>query len=153
MVLDHVAAGDDGAAGEVQGADFEVVYVLAAAALEVVVMAEAGSLVAGLAVWEDDGLDAAGLEQEIECAVNGGDAEAAERGKRAIQDLLDGDGPLRLGDGLENGIALAGLTLAERGGHALTVRAGSVRAQGKGESGQDDRMDRMQKESAVTNIL
>jgi hypothetical protein len=113
VVLDHVAAGDDGAAGEVEGTDFEVVDVLAAAALEVIVMTEAGALVAGLAIGEDYGADALGVEQEVEGAVNGGDAEAAEDGLGAVEDLLDGYGTLGLGDGQEDGIALAGMTLAE----------------------------------------
>jgi hypothetical protein len=125
VILDQVAAGDDGAAGEVQRTDFEVVDVAAAAALEVIVMAEAGALVAGLAIGENDGLDALGLEEEIERPVNGGDAETAKGGLGALEDLLNGDGTLGLGNGLEDGIALAGMTLAERGRHGWKVTAGA----------------------------
>lgn len=131
MILDHETAGDDGAPGEMQGADFEVVDVPAAAALEVIVMAHAGALVAGLAIGEDDGLDALGLKQEIEGAVDGGDAEATEGTLGALEDLMDGDGALRLGNGAENGIALAGMTLAERGRHRGKVTAQTGVAQGK----------------------
>lgn len=130
MVFDEVAAGDDGAAGEVEGADVEVVDVFAAAALEMIVMAEAGALVAGLAVWEDDGFDAAGVEEEIEGAIDGGDAEGAKGLAGAGEDLLDGDGALGGGDGIEDGIALACMTLAERGWHGRKVRAGWEFAQG-----------------------
>ncbi len=124
MILDQVAAGDDRAAGEVQGADFEVVHVFATAALEVVVMAEAGALVAGLAIGEDDGPDAVGLEKEIEGSVDGGDPKAPEGGLGALKDLLDRYGTLGVSDGLEDGIALAGMTLAKRGGHEAKVREG-----------------------------
>jgi hypothetical protein len=132
VILDEEAAGDDGAAGEVEGADFEIEDVFATAALEVIVVAEAGALVAGLAVWEDDGADARGVEEEIEGPVNGGDAEAAEGGLGALEDLLDGDGTPGLGDGLEDCIALAGMTLAERGRHGGKVREGAGWAQGRG---------------------
>jgi hypothetical protein len=135
MVLDHETARDDGAAGEVKRADLQVVDVLAAAALEVIVMTEAGALVAGLAVGEDNGLDAVRLEQEIEGAIHGGDAEAAEGLTCACKDLLDRDRAFRLGDGFEDGIALACVTLAERGWHGRNVTAGRDVAQGKGNGG------------------
>ncbi len=131
MVLDQKTAGDNGAAGEVEGADFEVVDIFAAAALEVIVMAEAGALVAGLAIREDDGLDAFGLQQEVERSVDRSDAETTEGGLCALEDLLDGNRTLGLGDGLEDRIALAGMTLAERGRHGCKVRAVPVFAQGK----------------------
>ncbi len=132
MILDQVTAGDDGAAREVEGANIEIIDVPAAAALEVVVMAEAGALIAGLAVRQDDGPDAFGFQEKIEGPVNGGDAQAAEGRLGALEDLLDGDGALGLGNGLEDCIALAGMTLAERGRHGCKVRAGAGSAQGKG---------------------
>jgi hypothetical protein len=131
VVFDEVAAGDDGAAGEVQGADVEIEDVFAMAALEVIVMAEAGTLVAGLAVREDDGPDALGAEEEIEGPVDGGDAEAAKGALGALEDLLDGYRTLGLCNGLEDGIPLAGMTLAERGRHGSKVMAGAGEAQGR----------------------
>ncbi len=115
MILDEESAGDDGAPGKVQRADFKIEDVLAAAALKVIVMAEPGALIAGLSIGENDSPDAIGFQQQIERPVNRGDAEAAERALGASEDLLYRDGPPGLGDGLEDGIALTGMTLAERG--------------------------------------
>jgi len=135
MILHEETPGDDGAAGQVQGADLEVIDVLAAAALEVIVMPHAGPLVARLAIGKDDGLDALRVEEEIEGTVNGGDAEAAECRLRTLEDLLDGDGTLGLGYDQEDRVALAGMSLAERGWHVDKLMAGAAFAQGKRKAG------------------
>ena len=130
MILHNVPTRDDGPRGEMQRAHLKVVHIFALAALEMIVMAKPRALVASLPVGKDHRLDALPLQQQIQRPVNSGNPEAAQRSLRALEDLLDGDGPLRLGDGLKDGIALPGMTLAERGWHALTVRVETAFLQG-----------------------
>ena len=132
MILHQVTAGDDGAGGQMQGAYLEVIDILAAPALEVIVVPHARAFVAGLPVREDYRPDAFGLDQQIERPVNRCYPQAPERLPGAREDLLDRHGPLGLGNGLEDRIALAGMTLAERGWHAPNLAAGTASAQGKG---------------------
>lgn len=105
-----------------QRADLQVVDILATPALEMIVMAHAGALVASLPIREDHGLDALRLQQQIQCPINRRDPQTPERGLRPLQDLLNGDGTPGLSDGLEDGIALARMTLAERGRHTSNLR-------------------------------
>jgi hypothetical protein len=131
VILDHVAAGDDGAARQVQRADFEVIDVFAPAALEMVVVPQPGSLITGLAIGKDYRLDALRLEQQIQRPVHRRNSQGPKRRLRAPEDLLDRDRALRIRDDLENGIALPGITLAKKGGHARNVTAATASAQGK----------------------
>ena len=131
MIFHYESARNDRAARQVQRANLQVIDILAPPALEMIVVPHAGALVASLAVGEDDRADSLRLEQQIERPVNGRDPEAAKRRLRAAKDLLDGNRTLRLGDGLEDGITLAGMTLAERVRHTVTLTAGTISVQGK----------------------
>ena len=89
MILHGKAAWDDGAAGQMQRADLQVVDILATPALEMIVMAHAGALVASLSIREDDRLDAFRLQQQIQRPVNRRDSQTPERRLRPLEDLLD----------------------------------------------------------------
>jgi len=131
MILHNVPTRDDGPRGEMQRAHLKVVHIFALAALEMIVMAKPRALVASLPVGKDHRLDALPLQQQIQRPVNSGNPEAAQRSLRALEDLLDGNRALGFRDGEEDRIALAGMTLAERGGHGWNLTAIPAFAQGK----------------------
>jgi len=131
VILHKETAGDDSAGREVQRTDLKVIHILALAALEVIVMTHPGALVAGLPIGEDHGLDALPLQQQVQRPVNSRNPKAAQRRLGSLEDLLDRDRPLGIRDGEEDRIALAGMTLAERGGHGSKLTAIPASTQGK----------------------
>lgn len=104
---------------EITRAAFNLKDLAAGRAVEVVVVLLAGELVAGAFTGDFDGLHDAGFNEELEGAVNGGEAEAADAGLGVFEHLAWGKGRPGIPDGIADGLALTGLAFAA--GHRYTV--------------------------------
>lgn len=77
-------------------------------AAEVVVVFVAGRLVAGVFTWQGHGMHIAFVDQQLEVAVNGGQAQGRHLRLRRRQHFVRGEGALGGVDGVADGGALSG---------------------------------------------
>lgn len=94
---------------------------LAAGALEMMVMAMSGELVARVLAGQVDGLQLAFVDQCLEIAVDRGDAQSWGIALRVLENLLRQQGPLGLRNRIADRRSLAGVAfhacrVAERSG-------------------------------------
>lgn len=107
-------------------AGIEVENLLAGTALEVMVMAKPAHLVPRFPARQDHRLDLAGLLQQVQRPVHGGDTQAGHVLLGAVEDLLYCQRSLGIADDLEDLIALSGVPLTQR--HAFLVAFAHVPA-------------------------
>lgn len=115
MILHDEAAREAVVFGEIERTKVDIEDLLAVSTLKVLVVAGAGGFEAAFAGGEDDRVDELAFLEELQRAIDGGDPDFGEVLAGALVDFGHGEGAGGIADDAQDGIALAGLALAEGG--------------------------------------